>query len=131
MVRRALGEPDHVEPLARAGAPLARSQPRVEDRELDVFEGAGPGEDVDRLEDEPDLAVADPREPITREAGDVLAVDEVAAGRRRIQTAENAHEAGLPRAGGAHDCDELAALDLDRHPAERVNRLSTEPTVLR
>src|SRR5207247_593487 len=65
------------------------------------------------------------------EAGDILAVQDVAAGRGGVETAENVHEGGLPRTGGAHDRDELAALDLDRQAAERVNRVGAESIVLR
>src|SRR5436190_1727489 len=131
MVVGPIGEPDRGQPLAGARAPRSGRQPRVDQRELDVFQRARPGQEVERLEDEPDLAVADPRELGPREAGDVLTVQDVAAGRRRVKTAEHVHEGGLSRAGGAHDRDELAALDSDRQAAERVHRVGAESIVLR
>src|SRR5207249_2944529 len=131
MVVGAILEPDRGQPLARARAPRSSRQPRVDQRELDVFEGARPGQEVVCLEDEPDLAVADPCELGPREAGDILAVQDVPAGRGRVETAEKVHEGGLPRARGAHHRHELAALDLDRQAAERMNRVWAESIVLR
>src|SRR5437762_14216343 len=131
MVVGPIGEPDRGQPLAGARAPRSGRQPRVDQRELDVFQRARTGQEVERLEDEPDLAVADPRELGPRETGDVLAVQDVAAGRRGVETAEDIHEGGLPRTGGAHHRHELAALDLDRQAAERVDRVWTESVVLR
>src|SRR5207247_25352 len=118
-------------PRAAARAPRSGRQPRVDQRELDVFEGARPGQEIVCLEDDPDLAVADPCELRPRAAGDILAVQDVPAGRGRVETAEKVHEGGLPRAGGAHHRHELAALDLDRQATERMNRVWAEWIVLR
>src|SRR5438034_55267 len=133
---RALSQPFTPPPPPRdapapARAPRSGGQPRVDQRELDVFEGARPGQEIVCLEDEPDLAVADPCELRPREAGDILAVQDVPAGRGRVETAEKVHEGGLPRAGGAHHRHELAALDLDRQATECMNRVWAEWIVLR
>src|SRR5438034_6261146 len=131
MMVGAILEPDRGQPLARARAPRSGRQPLVDMWELDVFEGARTGQEIVCLEDEPDLAVADPCELRPREAGDILAVQDVPAGRGRVETAEKVHEGGLPRAGGAHHRHELAALDLDRQATERMNRVWAEWIVLR
>ena len=81
----------------------------------------GAGEEVERLEDEPDFAVADPRELARRQASDIFAVQEVAAAGGGVETTKNVHEGGLPRAGGTHDRDELATRDPERQAADRVN----------
>ena len=51
----------------------------VEQRQLDVLERGGAGEQAEVLEDEADLPVAQLGAPVAVEARDVLAVEEVAA----------------------------------------------------
>ena len=51
----------------------------VDERQLDVVERGGAGEQVEGLEDEADLLVADAGELVVVELGDVVAVEPVAA----------------------------------------------------
>ena len=67
----------------------------VEQRQLDVVERRGPRQQVEPLEDEPDLPVADDGELVLRHARDVLAVEDVGAARRPIEAAEDVHQRGL------------------------------------
>ena len=60
----------------------------------------------------------------------LAAVEEVAARGRAIEAAEDVHQRRLARARGAHDGDELAPLDDERHVVERVHLDVAEPVDL-
>ena len=68
-------EADALERDARPLAPLAPREPRVDERQLDVLEGARAGEQVEALEDEADGPVAHLRELAAAEARDLVAVE--------------------------------------------------------
>jgi len=68
-----------------------------------------PGQEVERLEDETDLLVADRGELVVVEVGDLGLVQPVGAERGRVETPEEVHEGRLPRARRSHDGDELVA----------------------
>ena len=92
---------------------------RVDQRQLDVLERRGARQQVERLEDEPDLAVADLR---ARRRG--------RGPRRRrrrgssgptvgpVEAADDVHERALAGARRAHDGDELARRDRERHAVQ-------------
>ena len=117
----------------RSGRPLVadrRRDARVDQGQFDVVQRGRPRQQVERLEDEPDLLVPDAREIVVVHPADVLAVQQVLAARRRIETADEVHQRRLARPGGSHDGDELAALDVDRHAAQRVDLLGSHPVRL-
>ena len=66
------------------------------------------GQQVEVLEHEADLAVPELGALVAVDAGDVLALQEVVAGRRPVEQAEDVHERRLARARGAHDRDHRA-----------------------
>src|SRR5262249_9905093 len=96
---------------------------RVDERELDVVQGSGARQQVEGLEDEADLLVANPRELVVVHRRDLLVVQEVAPLGRRIETADEVHQRGLARARRAHDRDVFAPFDLDGDPAKRMDLL--------
>ena len=53
------------------------------------------------------------------------------AGRRPVEAAEELEERDLAGAGRAHQGDELARDDRERHAAQRVDGRRTEPVALR
>ena len=77
LVAGALGEADGVQGVPGSVPGLALAG--VEEREADVFEGAGPGQEVEGLEDEADALVADLGKAVFRELLDVLAREDVPA----------------------------------------------------
>ena len=84
-----------------------------------TFSRAGrPGEEVEGLEDEPDLLVPDAGQLVLVERGDVLSLQEILARRGFVETAQDVHQAGFPGAGGAHDGQEFALLDHIGHAPE-------------
>ena len=106
-------------------APLGRRHAaavRVEQRQLDVLERRGARQQVEALEHEPDLRVADARQLVVRQLRHVAAVQQIAAARRPIQAAEDVHERRLARARRPDDGHELAGGDVERDAAEGVHR---------
>ena len=79
---RAIAEPDRVQQLERLLVPLGAPQAAavVEQRQLDVLERGGARQQVEALEHEADLAVAELGAPVAVDAGDVLALEAVVAG---------------------------------------------------
>ncbi len=88
--------------------PVARSEL---DREADVLLGGQRGDEVEELEDEADLLAAEEREfPLSR-LRDVVAVDDDAAARGRVDSAEHVEQRRLARTARAEDDHELASRD--------------------
>ena len=111
------------QPDLRSSAARARRRPvalaRVDQRQLDVALRGGAGQQVERLEDEADLAVADARRAGCRSGRRRrLAVEPVAAAGRGVQAAEDVHHRRLARPRVTHDRDHLALVDVQRHAVE-------------
>jgi hypothetical protein len=130
MVVFALGEAHGGEAGARPLPALAHGHAGVEQGQADVLHRARAREQVELLEHEADLAAADARERVAREARHVLAVEDVPARGGPVETAQQVHEGRLARARGAHDGDEVTGVDLDRHRAQRVHDVRAEVIVL-
>jgi hypothetical protein len=103
----------------------------IEQRQLDVVECSRTAEQVESLEDEPDLLVANGSQVVLRELGDVSAVELVDAAARPIQAADDVHERGLAGAGGPGDGDELAGLDREGHAAQGADLVVAHSVDLR
>src|SRR5262249_56429312 len=131
MMVLALCEAHGLEPCARALAALARADATVQQRQLDVLEGARARQQIEHLKHKPDLRVAHGRELVTRQAGDVVAVEPVPTGGGAVEAAQEIHECGFARARWAHDRDEFTRLDRYGHAAQRVHRVRAEVVVLR
>src|SRR5262249_17869441 len=71
------------------------------------------GEQVEGLEHESDLLVADRRELVVVERSDLDSGDLVAARVRDVEAPDDVHHRRLAGAGRAHDRDELAAIDVE------------------
>ena len=93
----------------------------VEHGQLDVFQRGGAGEEVEALEDEPELLVAQVGKLVAVETGDVHAVEQVAARGGPVEAAERVHERGLAGAAGAHDGHKLALVQLQGDAADGVH----------
>jgi hypothetical protein len=72
------------------------THPAVGQRELDVALRGGAGDQVEALEDEPDLAVADERELSLVEAPDVDPVEQVAALGADVEAPDDVINVDLP-----------------------------------
>ena len=99
---------------------LGRLHAAVGERQLDVLEDRQVANQVEALEDEPDLAVARARALGRREVRDGLAVEHVGAAGRRVEQAEDRQQRGLPAPGRPRDGEVLAVPDLEVDARERV-----------
>ena len=95
----------------------------VDQRQLDVVQRGGAGQQIEGLEDEADLLVADARQLVVVQLADQLAVEPVLALGGRIEAADQVHQRGLAGAGGAHDGDVLVVLDAQRDAAQGLHLL--------
>jgi hypothetical protein len=111
-------------------ASRAGVEARVKERQLHVLERRGAGEEIESLEDEADLGVADLGEGVAGEVRDVLAVEHVASGGGAVEAAEEIHEGGLAGARRAHDRHEVARANLQGDLAEGMHDLTAHAIVL-
>ena len=113
--------------FGRPFAPLAGRYVRiVEQREFDVLERRGFGQQIVRLEHESDFAVAERRAVVAPHLADRDAVEPVFARGRRVEAAQNVQQRRFSRAARAHDRHELALRDRERYAPQRVNRLAAD-----
>jgi hypothetical protein len=119
----ALAEVDGFEDELGAGDAFGGGGSVVDEGELNVMQSGGAGEQVEGLEDETDLLVADAGELVVVELGDVVAVEPVAALGGAVEAADEVHERGFAGAGGTHDGDVLVVADADVDAAEGIDDL--------
>ena len=78
---------------------------------------------VERLKDEADFAIADVGELVVVELAHQPPREPVVALARRVQAADQVHQRGFSRAGRAHDGDVFALANLHADAAQRVQLL--------
>src|SRR6185369_13955076 len=111
---------DPLQGLLHALLALLRRHAAIGQRQLDVLVHRQVADQVERLEDETDLLVPDPRPLRERQGRDLLRVQHVLAVRRRVQKAEDRQQCRLAAAGRAGDRHVLAVADLQVDPGQRV-----------
>ena len=119
------------EPMRDADAFGQRPRPPIGLVAANAGEQAGEGDvvgnrerrqQVEELKDEADLLAAHVRELVISELGQVATVQDQPARRRAIHRAAHVEEGRLAAAGRAHEGDEIARIDRERHPGQRANR---------
>src|SRR3954469_2763320 len=123
LVGHARAEAHLLQGPARPLLPLGAREAGVDQRQLDVVQGVGAGEQVEGLEDEADLLVADPGQLGVVELLDGGAVEDVAPGRGGVETADEVHQRRLAAARGAHDGHVLPPLDRQIDAVQGVDLL--------
>jgi hypothetical protein len=99
---------------------FGRRQAAIAQRHLDVVDDVEVGDQVEGLEDEADLLVAQARALVVAQAAHVHAVKPILATGEGFEQAGDREEGGLARAGWAGDGDKLARLDLQIELAQRI-----------
>jgi len=94
---------------------------RVEQRQLDVLERRCSRQQVEVLKNESDSLASDHRQLRLVQSRHVLAFQDVTAAGRPIEASQHIHQRRFARARRAHHRNELAALDSQVDPAQRVN----------
>jgi hypothetical protein len=118
--RHARGQADAAERRLDAALALGGVEAAVAQRHVHVVEQVQVGDQVEALEDEAELFVAQLAARVVVQALDVHAVEHVLAAAESLQQAGDVEEGGLARARGAGDRDELALLDVDVEATQRV-----------
>ena len=95
--------------------------PSVEQRQLDIFARGSARQEIEALKNEPEFAVADIGQLIAIQVRNVRVIEQILAARRAIETAKNIHQGRFARAARAHQSDEFAAPNLERHAAHGVH----------
>ena len=93
----------------------------IKERDVDVLDDGELVDEVVGLEDEAERAAAKGGELVVIHRGDVLPAEEIFAGGRAVEAAEDVEEGGFSRAGRAHDGDVGTGFDDETDAAERVN----------
>jgi len=106
--------------LADALLPLHGSHAAVGQRKLDVFKHGQVADQVEALEDEPDLAIPRPGSGRGVEVRDLTAVERVRSFRWGVEQSEDGQQRRLPAARWAGDGNELAPGDLELNPRKGV-----------
>src|SRR6202162_3099360 len=109
---------------------LGRGKAPVAQRHIHVVEDVQVRNQVEALEDETDLLVADAGHLGVGEPGDVLAVQVVRALVERVEEAGDVQKRRLPRARAAHDGDELAGGNVYRDAVQGVRLDQVRPVDL-
>src|SRR5206468_13120856 len=89
---------------------------------LDVLEGGRAREQIEPLEDESEITPAEQRALVAVQCFDLDAAEQIGARARDIEAAEDVHGRRFARARCAHDCHEIACLDVEVDPLERLER---------
>jgi len=90
----------------------------VGERHHDVFNRTRPGEQIEGLKYEPDLAVSHQRPLIAGKCSDVLSIQPIVTGTGPVKTAQDIHEGGFSRARRAYQGHEFAPGNPKRNAAK-------------
>ena len=115
----AVREADAAERLQGALAAGPAVEAGIDHRQFDIAQRVHARQQVELLEDEADLAVAQARQAVGIEALDRGARRGVLPAGRPVEAADEVHEGRLARARRTHDGDEIALVDVERHAVER------------
>src|SRR5690606_12287470 len=96
-------------------APLAlrRIHAAITQRHIYVVEHVEIGDQIEALEDEADLAIANSRALVVGELADIFPVQPVCSGVERLEESGDIQKGRLTGAGRPRDRNELALLDLE------------------
>ena len=114
----------HADLLERLLNPLFAFRPAhaaIGEREFDVFEDRQVADEIEALEDEADLAIADAGALGEAEVGHRLAVERVTPCGGRIKQTEDGQQRGLAAARRPGNTDEFAPADFQRDFGQGVS----------
>src|SRR6185312_11151140 len=113
-------ETDARERLMHRAPALGATQTPVAQRYLDVLLDVQVTDEIECLEDEPDLLVAQARAPVIVEAAHIHSVPPVLAAGELLEQAGDGEKRRLARARGARDGNELALPHIDGEIPQRI-----------
>ena len=98
---------------------LAR-HPAIGQRQLDVFINRQVADEIEALENEADLAIADARALGKGEIGDLAALERIAAVRRRVEQPEDGEQSRFSATRRPGDGDIFAGANVEVNARKRV-----------
>ena len=125
-----VAQADHLQQRHALGLARAAIDPSEDHRQRHVLQGRHDGDQVEGLEDVPDLPAAEPGQLVGPELADVGLVDEHLPAGGLGQSPHDVEQRGLSRAARTHDRDVLPAPDLQVDPVQRLDRLGAHVIVL-
>ena len=121
LVMDAVGQADAGQRLHRDLPAFVRGNAGINQRQFHIAQRVGARQQVECLENKTDFAVADFGELVVVHLAHAVAVQLVFAGGRRVEAADEVHQRGFAGAARPHDGDVIAALDVQRNFAQRVD----------
>ena len=112
--------PDLLQRFTHATFAFRRTESAIRERQLDIFVHRKIADQIERLEDETDLAVSNPRALGGGETRNRLTRERVLTVAWRIEKAEQRQERRLAASRRTGDRDVFAGLNLEVHVLERV-----------
>ena len=110
--------------MTRLFQTFGRPHSAIHQRMGHVLEGRRSRQQLKILEDEADLAIANPRQPGFVEACHILAVEAIGARGGPVQASQDVQQRGLSRTGGADERDRLTAMDSQMDVIQRDDGLA-------
>ena len=107
--------------------PLLGRHAGIDHGQGDILQGIVPWKQVEGLEDEADLAVADIGQLAVLHLAYIHPIEDVMAAAGRVQTAQDVHKCGLARARRAHNCYILVFENRKRDPVQSSHLLISDP----
>src|SRR2546426_362171 len=95
--------------------------PFVEEGQLPIFHGGRPCDEIEVLKYEANLAVADFRQPIFPQRGNIGSLQAIRAACRDVEAPDDVHQGGLAGTRGPHDGHKPSGVDLQRHAPQGVD----------
>ena len=122
-------QPHQLQVRLGPSSPLLPADAGIDEGELHVVQCRSPWQEVEGLEDEADLPVANTGELVVGEVADLNAVQPVLAFGGRVQAADEVHERRLPAPRRTHDSHELTWLDLQIHSPQSSDGFGAQDVV--
>src|SRR5262245_2959103 len=116
-----IAESHHGEQCTGARDPCVSCNPGIDHRKLDILHCTGTCQQIERLEHESDVPIADCGEGGIIERCDLNALEIIGAAGWTIEASENVYERGLARARRPHYSHELATFNLGRDTSQRLH----------
>ncbi|CDB01755.1 putative uncharacterized protein [Lachnospiraceae bacterium CAG:215] len=93
----------------------------VDQRQFHIPQRIQIGNQIKALKNETDLLVPDLGKLVVGQTGNVLPIQQITSGSRRIQTAEHVHQRRFPGTGVSDDRHQFAAVDRKADTVERTD----------
>src|SRR5262245_14374644 len=127
IVTHAVAQADDLQSRLDVTPALRLRQAGKQERELHVLERGEHGNQVVHLEDEPDVARAPRGQLAGGHVRQLVTRDGDTAGRGHVEAAEQIEQGGLAGAARAHECHEVAGVDVEVQSLQHVDLLATAP----